>query len=267
MNNSIKTILFSFSVMIFMSSCRDEIILNLNTTGPIPVIEANISNDSVPFKVKVTTTANYYSLSIPFVSDAQVIIKGSDGINDTLVHDSAGYYLSKAIHPCKVGHTYTLTVNYKGKTYSAAEVCRPQEPIDSLKTIFTPKRGFLPEGYYLWEWARERPGIGDCYQWNIFRNDTLLNDNFYFLNDDQLVDGQYLSSDFFFPFKLNDRITFEQISISRQLFNFLTAIQNQTNRDGSPFSAPPSNIGGNMSNGAMGYFAVKNIIRKKLVAK
>lgn len=267
MNTSIKTIIFSLSVMILMSSCRDEIILNLNTTGPIPVIEGNISNDSVPFKVRVTTTADYYSLNIPFVSDAQVIIQGSDGINDTLEHDSAGFYLSKAVHPCKVGHRYTLTVNYKGKTYTAAEVCRPQEPIDSLKTIFTPKRGFLPEGYYLWEWARERPGVGDCYQWNIYRNDTLLNEDFYFLNDDQLVDGQYLSSDFFFPFKLNDRIKFEQISISRQLFNFLSAVQNQTNRDGSPFSAPPSNIGGNMSNGAMGYFAVKNIIRKKLVAK
>lgn len=259
--------LFGLISLLWLSSCRDEIILNLNTTGPIPVIEGNISNDSVPFKIRVTTTADYYSLVIPAVTDAEVLITGSDGSKDTLLHDSAGYYVSKRINPCKIGHTYTLSVKYKGKTYTATEQCRPQDPVDSLKVLFMPKRGFLPEGYYLWEWARERPGIGDCYQWNIFRNDTLLNDDFYFTNDDQLVDGQYLSSDFFFRFRLNDSIVFEQISISRQLFNFLNAIQNQTNRDGSPFSAPPSNIAGNMSNGAMGYFAVKNIIRKKLVVK
>ena len=125
----------------------------------------------------------------------------------------------------------------------------------------------MPEGYYVWEYTAERPGIGDCYQWNLYRNDTLLTDNFYYLNDDQLVDGNYLAIDYLFPFKLNDKIKFEQMTVSRQLYNFLSAVQNQTNRDGSPFSSAPSNIAGNISNGAMGYFAVRNVIRKQLVAK
>ena len=254
--------------MVTLVSCRDEVILNLNTVGPVPVIEGDISNDSVPFQIRMTTSVEYYSQKVPNVEDAFVTITGSDGLNDTLfpLHgQDAGFYRSNQVHPCKVGHAYTLRVKWQGKEFTATETCRPQEPIDSLKALYTPKRLFFPEGYYLWEWARERPGKGDCYLWNIYRNDTLLNKDFYFINDDEYVDGQYLYSDFFFLFRLNDRVRFEQMAISRQLYNFLTSVQNQVNRDGSPFSSPPSNIAGNLSNGALGYFSVRNIIRKKLV--
>lgn len=98
-----------------LSSCRDEVILNLNNVGAIPVIESNISNDSIPFMVRVTTTADYYSLTIPEVTDAMVTILGSNGSKYTLYHDTAGYYYSKNINPCKVGVAYTLIVSYKGK--------------------------------------------------------------------------------------------------------------------------------------------------------
>jgi hypothetical protein len=269
MNKIFKNILIFTTAIVALSSCREEVILDLNTVGAIPVIEANISNDSIPFMVRVTTTADYYSLTIPEVTDATVIITGSNGSKDTLYHDTAGYYYSKNIYPCKVGVAYTLNVTYKGKTYSATETCLPQNPIDSLKTIYLPKRGFFPAGYYLYEWTREKPGKGDCYLWNLYQNDTMLTKDFYYLADDQFLEegGQYLSTDFQFPFRLNDSIKLEQIAISRQFYNFLTAIQSQTGRDGSPFSAPPSNIAGNISNGGLGYFAVRNIIRKKLVAK
>ncbi len=248
-------------------SCRDEVILNLNTIGAVLVVESNISNDSVPFKVKLTTSADYYSLTIPTIADAQVTIMSSDGNLDTLFHDSAGLFYSKAIHPCKIGIGYTLNIKYNGKTYSASEQCRPQNPIDSLKMVNMPKRGFFPAGLYLWEWAQEKPGIGDSYQWNIYKNDTLLNKEFYFINDDKLADGYYWASDFPFLFKVGDKIIFEQMAISQPFFNFLTAVQSQINRDGSPFSSPPSNINGNISGGALGFFAVRNTIRKKLTVK
>jgi hypothetical protein len=275
MNKIFKNILIFTTAIVALSSCREEVILDLNTVGAIPVIEANISNDSVPFVIKITTTADYYSLDIPIVNDAFVTISGSDGSLDTLIFiESTKCYQSipgspKFIHPCKVGVAYTLNVTYKGKTYSATETCLPQNPIDSLKTIYLPKRGFFPAGYYLYEWTREKPGKGDCYLWNLYQNDTMLTKDFYYLADDQFLEegGQYLSTDFQFPFRLNDSIKLEQIAISRQFYNFLTAIQSQTGRDGSPFSAPPSIIGGNISIGGLGYFAVRNIIRKKLVAK
>lgn len=268
-NQIFKNLIVSFLAIVALSSCRDEVILNLNNVGAIPVIESNISNDSIPFMVRVTTTADYYSLTIPEVTDAMVTILGSNGSKYTLYHDTAGYYYSKNINPCKVGVAYTLIVSYKGKTYSATETCLPQNPIDSSKAVYMPKRGFFPAGYYLYEWTREKPGKGDCYLWNLYQNDTLLTEDFYYLADDQFLEenGQYLSTDFQFPFRLNDSIALEKMAISRQYYNFLTAIQTQTSRDGSPFSAPPSNILGNISNGGIGYFAVRNIIRKKLVAK
>jgi len=268
-----KNIFIAIAAIVTFSSCRDEVILDLNTVGPVVVIESKISNDSVPFLVRVTTTADYYSLEIPVVTDAFVTIGGSDGTLDTLVYNvNSKHYQSNPNSPhfirrCKVGLIYTLNVSYKGKTYTASEMCRPQSPIDSVKMIYSPKRPFFPEGYYLWEWAQEHPGIGDCYQWNLYRNDTLINDDFYFLNDDLYVDGDYLASDYPFRYKLGDSVEIEQFSITRQFYNYLTSVQSQTSRDGSPFSAPPSNLAGNISNGAMGYFAVRNLERRRLVVK
>lgn len=263
----IKTnIIFALASLILLASCRDEVILNLNTAGPVTVIEANISNDSVPFKVRVRTTADYYSLTLPDINDALVIIEGN-GRTDTLMYDSAGYYKSKSINPCKVGLSYTLTVKYNGKTYTATETCRPQDPVDSIKAIYYPKRAFLPAGYYLWEWVMEKPGKGDCYRWDIYQNDTLVNKDFYMMNEDSWVDGTYIGNDFPFPFRLGDSIVFEQWAISKPFYDFLNSVQNQANRDGSPFSAPPSNIVGNINGGAFGYFSVNNIIRKTLKVK
>ncbi|NUM31385.1 MAG: DUF4249 domain-containing protein [Bacteroidetes bacterium] len=263
----IKTqIILSISILIILGSCREEVILDLNTVGPIPVIEAKISNDSIPFKVRVRTTADYYSISLPVVNDALVIIEGN-GYSDTLVYDTAGFYISKTIHPCKVGFSYTLKVTHKGKVYQATETCRPQAPVDSVKAIYYPKRGFLPAGYYIWEWVFEKPGRGDCYKWDIYQNDTLINKDFYLMNEDAWVDGTYIGNDFPFPFRYGDSIIFEQWAISKQYYLYLNSIQEQAGRDGSPFSSPPSNIGGNISGGAFGYFSVNNIIRKALKIK
>ncbi len=269
MNWLFKNIGIAFIAVIALPACRDEVILNLNTVGAIVVIEGKISNDSIPFKVRVTTTADYYSLDIPIVTNAFVTINGNDGSKDTLHHDSDGYYFSNYINPCKVGVSYTLNVVYKGKAYNATETCLPQNPIDSVKTIYQPKKGFFPAGYYLWEYTTEKPGKGDCYQWDLYQNDTSVFDRFYYLSDDQFLDGngQYIASDFKYPFRLGDSIIFEQFAISRQFYNFLTEINNQGSRNGSPFSGHPANIGGNISNGALGYFAVRNVIRKRLVVK
>ena len=269
MKRSHNNIFIALLALVAFSSCRDEVILNLNTVGAITVIESKISTDSVPFKVRVTTTADYYSLSIPIVTDALVTISGSDGSLDTLFHDSAGYYYSKFVRYCKVGILYTLKVTHNGKSYSATEACPSQNPVDSVKAIYQPKNGFFPAGYYLWEYTTEKAGKGDCYYWELYQNDTMIFDDFYYTGDDQFLEdnGQQLASDFQYPFRLGDSIVFEQHAITRQFFNFLNAVQSQTNRDGSPFSAPPSNISGNLSNGALGYFTVRNTIRKKLVVK
>ncbi|MFM9946006.1 MAG: DUF4249 domain-containing protein [Bacteroidia bacterium] len=274
-NRFYKNIFIAVLSIISFSSCRDEVILKLNTVGPVLVIDGKISNDSVPFTVRITSTTDYYSLEIPVVKTAFVTISGSNGTIDTLVfNENSGNYQSNPkspnfIRPCLVGVSYTLNVTYNGKTFAATETCLFQNPVDSVKVIYQPKKGFFPAGYYLWEYTTEKPGKGDCYQWDLYQNDTNVFEDFYYLADDQFLEdnGQQLESDFQYPFRLGDSIIFDQFAISRRYYNFLTNIQSQTNRDGSPFSAPPTNVKGNISNGALGYFAVRNVIRKKLLAK
>lgn len=251
-----------FSILTF-SACEKVIYPDLSNGKTLLVIQSRISTDSAPWVVRLTLTQDYFIASKPQpASGAQVIIYDSKGGKDTLSEDSAGYYSTAEFKKCEALVTYTLEVNYQGKKYTAAETCPKQEPIDSLTSEFRKKQGFIAAGYYVTEHAQENPGPGDYYLWEIYRNDTLINDFGYFLNDDAFVEGNYISASFPFPFELNDTVRVDQLSITKQWYNYLIAVQSESAKSGSPFDTPPANPINNIEGEALGYFAVVNLQRK-----
>src|SRR6185437_8961496 len=79
---------FLIIVVLILSACEKDITLDLQGTPPVLVvngfvttkpIQNHLLNYNTGFVVKLTTTANYYSLdSFPTVSGATVTITGSD---------------------------------------------------------------------------------------------------------------------------------------------------------------------------------------------
>ena len=56
--------LLSVVCMFVFSSCTKVIKIDLNSTDPHLTVEANITNQPGPYKVKLTSTLNYYDTNI-----------------------------------------------------------------------------------------------------------------------------------------------------------------------------------------------------------
>ena len=261
-----KAVIYIFLLLALgFSACEKVIYPDLSNGKTLLVIESRISNDSVPWQVKLSLTQDYFSAATPpAATGAIVTITDNLGNAVTLVEDTGGYYRSASVQRCVVGRRYTLNVAYKGANYTASETCLFQEPIDSITYEFRKKQAFIPAGYYITEHAKEKEGAGDYYLWEIYKNDTLINDFGYFIQDDAFVNGNYIVAQFPFPFKLYDSIRVDQFAISKQWFNFLSTVQTEANKSGTPFDTPAANATSNIKGGALGYFAVLNLERKSL---
>jgi hypothetical protein len=247
------------------TACEKVIHPDLSNGKILLVIESRISTDSVPWQVKLSLTQDYFSTATPPAANGAVVSITDDlGNTVALLEDTGGYYRSPAIQQCAVGRRYTLNVAYKGTNYTASETCLFQEPIDSITYEFRKKELFIPAGYYITEHAKEKEGAGDYYLWEIYKNDTLINDFGYFINDDAFVNGNYIVAQFPFPFKLYDSIRVDQFAISKQWYNFLITVEAEARKSGTPFDTPPANAASNIKGGALGYFAVLNLERRSL---
>ncbi|MCB0735239.1 MAG: DUF4249 domain-containing protein [Bacteroidetes bacterium] len=284
MKQVLKYILILPVIAVLFSACEQIVDLQVPESDPLLVVEAAISNDSVPFRVKLSLSQPYFNQDErTYVDDAQVIISGSNGTIDTLYHQDTGTYSTKTVRWCVVGETYTLSIRYKGKTYTSSEKCKFQEPIDFLMSFYLPdQNGFIEPGYYVFEKAGESEAVGDYYFWKIYRNDSLINEFGYLLDEDEFretsffnlnidpddplkdMDKNILPRPFPFKFDPNDHVRVEQYNISQGYYDFLNELQTQVSRSGAPFDPPPVNPNFNISNGAIGYFSVSNVSRDTL---
>jgi len=274
------------SVVIFgLGSCETPIDLVVPNSEPILIIESVITNDMEQWDVHLSMSQQYFDKSgLNIVSDALVTISDDRGQTDTLHHRVGGIYTTDSAKACEVRHRYTLKVVHNGKTYTASEVCKFQEPIDFLMSFELPEgNGFIEPGFYVFEKAGESEAIGDYYLWKIYRNDTfeelfgyLLDTDefretsFFNLNidpDDPLKDRDknILPRPFPINFDVGDTVRIEQYNISQGYFDFLAELESQLDRSGTPFDPPPVNPRSNIEGGGFGYFSVLNLSKATIV--
>ena len=268
---------FLLVITIILSACEKDISLNLQSTPPQLVVNGWVTNvpANVPapvhfsaikyntgFVVKLTTTANYYaSDSTPPVSGAIVTITGSDSPSVTRVLSeipASGIYLGAPNTVGRAGVTYSLTVQYKGQTYTAQDLLDSIPPIDSVQqTASTTGKS----GYHLTYYT---PNAGaHYYLLKFYKNDSLLNSN---------TNVEDASTQFVNPlipelpaqspylYQSTDISRFEVYSISKTLYNYYNQLTQQLSAIGpgggfaTVFVTVPANVQGNVSNSALGFF-------------
>jgi hypothetical protein len=263
-----KLILILIITAIAAGACRKVVFPELQNGKTLLVIEGNIDTDNKPWLIKLTLTQDYFDNNPPpYVTDAFVTISDDQATVDTLFYTNEGIYSTKTGRQSVIGKTYTLTVNYDNRKYTATEKCLAQEKVDSLTYEFKQQKFPFKEGYYISQHGLEKPGVGDYYLWDIYQNYILKSDYGYFLNDDALVDGQYLHFTFPFAFEKSDTVTINQYAISKNYYNYLLDVEAQASRSGSPFDTPAVNPISNITGNALGYFSVRSKISNEIVIK
>ncbi len=143
------------------------------------------------------------------------------------------------------------------------EKMRFQGVPDSIQDMFPPH--YVGKAYFL-----DPKGTGDNYFANIYRNDTLLGNYFSWFTDAGTYvisgDGKQGIDMFYLPSNTNkgDKITVDLWTTELHLLKYFSSVF--SNRYNSNTIAPANPVG-NLSGGALGYFAAVSVSTKNLILK
>lgn len=277
-NRYIPALLF---VPVLLWGCTEKIDLKLDSTYTRLVVEGAICTDTIPQEVRLTTTSSYfYNEPAPAVTGATLTI--SDGeFTWPLTESKPGVYQTSGEVFGLPNHTYTLAILLKEpvnghSAYEASSLLRPIVPADSIRLKYHPDWG--KEGFYEVQCYVLDPPTTDFYMFDVYRNNTLITDTIdkKTVVDDQLYNGNYTNGigvGFLNQARDSERvrpgdiITLKVAGITSEYFKFIQAVQTEVGGQNPLFSGPPANIPGNISNGAVGFFAAYSNTRASTVVK
>lgn len=266
MNQAMKKITAFILLIVIFAACTERIDIKLDDTYTRLVVEGYITTDTANHYVRLTKTTSYfYSESPPTVSGAEVSISDGD-ITFQLVEKESGYYYIEPPVAGEVGKNYTLDiilaepVNEKTH-YTASSMINPINNLDSIGVEYNDNWEVWIVKCYAWD-----PPTTEFYMFRILKNGVLITDSIdeVMVTDDILYNGSYTNGigvgwlDEDRPderLQLGDTVEVLMSSITEDYTNFVWNIQDETGYSSPLFDGPPANIPGNLSNGALGYFA------------
>lgn len=244
-----KNIIYLLVVVLF-ASCEDVVNVDLDTSNPKLVIDANIlwqkgtlGNEQT---IKLSTTTDYYSNAIPAVSGAIVYVTNSSNTVFNFIEvPNTGNYVCNNFVPV-INETYTLTVQYDGITYNATEKLLATPTIDSVEQTTVQSIG------------------GDLIQVKFFFQDNGAENNYYLGQiknannaipemgafDDEFFQGNQMFGFYADPeLEPGDLINFKLQGVSLRYFNYMNKLINIAGSSGgNPFATPPATLRGNIVN-------------------
>lgn len=265
----LKSVTISLFMLFCLSSCEENITIDLPDAESKIVVEGYISSGEKPY-VLLSKNQNYFdpldsaSLLTYAIKGALVIV--SDGIiSDTLqeVSPSIGYYYQANNIIGENGKTYSLYIIAEGETLTATTKIPMPVPLDS---VWFKVDGNLDSLGYAWAHLTDPVELGNSYRWLAKRigkdDDYIAPQGSVF--EDKFFNGQ--SFDFAYNrgevpnsdkpddnneeeghFKKGDVIAIKFCAIDRNHFEFWRSFETQISNNGNPFASPTpiqSNIQG-----------------------
>ncbi|MEM1135512.1 MAG: DUF4249 domain-containing protein [Bacteroidota bacterium] len=274
-----KLFIFASIIASLVTACNNleqTITPDLNQASPRYVIEGLVTNAATTQQVTVSRSTGYYnSGATEKISNASVVIEDDAGNIFTFEEseDTPGRYTANFTG--EIGRTYSLLVNIEGELFEASESMLPITTIDSLTwEIDEEERQELEEDnddsgeyYDVFLFTREPPETEDYYLFKFYTNGVIENDDAQevYFSDDAVIGESIDGLEIGFFYALEDSVTVEMYSITRNAFLFFSDLQTLLNNDGGVFGPIPANLRNNISNGALGYFQVSAIDRESIV--
>jgi hypothetical protein len=267
--------LWSIVSVLIGFGCTERIEIELDETYTRLVVYSAITTDTAAQMVELSTTSSYYyKEETPVVTGAQVEISDDVGGIIYLSEKQPGKYYTPDNFAAIPGRTYSLRIELKeaineNRIYTASSTLPPINPIDSITLKLEENWG--PDGIMQVQCYYQDPPTREYYMFNIYKNGVWLTDTITnrFISDDEFFNGNYTNGiGVGFLNQANQRekvsegdtIYFQGCSITEDYFNFIRTLQQEASGFSNPlFSGPPANVIGNISDGAVGFFAVYSV--------
>ena len=275
-----KKILLIALIAITFGACTEKIDIDLDSTYQRLAVEGYVTNEEGSNWVRLIRSTDYYSGDEPEgVSGAAVSLSdGSDTFELTEAPGKPGYYLPEDGFTGTPGRTYKLDISLQEeiggfKDFSASCTMHPVAPIDSIRVQYNDDW----EIYEVQIFALE-PATIDFYRFDVVRNGDLLTDtiNKVWISDDRYFNGNYTLGAMVGILdpenprenpEIGDTITLKMGNITKDYYNFILQLQDQTFQYRNPlFSGPPANVLTNIEN-AHGFIAAYTVTNSSSVYK
>jgi len=247
-----------------LHSCTERIDIKTDESFQKLSVEGYITPEEQVIKLR--ETSGYFSQEAPLkISDAVVTVSDSSGtfqFSETPEHP--GDYTPPQDFKVIPQSTYHLEISLKdaigGESNFEADATMPKlsDQVDSARAIW--RADF--ESWVIELYAFEPPGP-NYYMFNAFVNGKAVTDSLsrVGITDDRIVDGLYLYGVYILflregEINYGDTLMVSTSSISEDYYRYLSEAKDELHPNNPLFSGPPANIKSNISNGAVGYFAV-----------
>ncbi len=272
---NIKISIFIASTLLILSSCQDVVDLKVPDGDIQLVVDGWFTDQEGEKQVLLSTTANYFDQTQPpAVGNALVVLYDDYGAVDTLEEKTPGQYVTDS--QGVAGRTYHIYIRTpEGEEYESNPETLIEVPeITAIHSEFKEESVFEEEGYYVSIDTYEPEGIGNYYRWKQYRNGEFMNNPLDLIYaSDEFVDGNpilgfEINTE---PLELGDQYLVQQLSISKEAYDFFTQLQTQTAFVGFLFDSPPAALNGNIrpveagGKKALGYFGVSAVAEKEIV--
>lgn len=302
-----KKILIPLLIILAVASCTKEVKIDIPGYEEQLVIDGRIETDMPPI-ILISKTKDIYSPTDmnaylnSFVSGAVVTVSNGDTTvvldeictdnlppgTEQMAADLFGIPVAELpnYHICayttfntaiwgEVGKTYTLTVQFEGKTYtSSTKILQPT----ALNNVYWKQDEDAPQGFgFSWANLSDPAGQYDAYMWEVKRldigddgqpKDAAFKATFAPVWDDEFINGTTFDFAFENPNNRDEDIPDEQkfyygigdtvvIKLSKldvDVYEFLEKKYLQLQTTGNPFASPTA-IPTNIKGGALGVWA------------
>jgi len=259
---TVKNIIILVISIVLLAGCEEQFDWPLNNKdSDLIVVEAVLTNENKNHRIKLTRPYTEQNQTAESVTGAFVaILTDTDTTLTTENPPGSGLYYTDSIQAV-VEKPYLLIIQYAGKPFYAFAVQNPVEPLESLRTyevsegIYT--IDFRDSGedpnyvkYYLdWQSVGNCANIVDCQAKQIYYDLKNIDVNKQFKPDQQRVD-----------FPAGTTVIRRKYSVSPRYLEYLRGMLSETAWRGGLFDAFPANAATNLSDGAVGFFAVSTVV-------
>lgn len=263
--------------------------VKLDSTYTRLSVEAKVTNDFKKHFVKLSESNDvFFNQNAIAVTNAT--IKVSDGTSEYIYEEtSPGFYESISEFSGVPGKTYFLSIadvdmdkNGDMEVYQAQSIMPFPYHVDSIEMTYD--ENYLNEendskAYWLLSlYLNDNIETEDYYGFACQINNVLVHDTIteVVLAEDTFFNGENSKGaevGFFDQEKPderihnNDLVTLETYSMTEDYFDFANELQFMDQEQSPMFGGPPANIRSNISNNAVGFFAVYAITRNNITVK
>jgi hypothetical protein len=262
-----KNILYGLSLVLLTLSCTEKIDIQLDESQTRLVVEGYLTNESKEHMVRLSKSAPYFSNQTAPVVEGATIRLNVGETNLTLTEKTPGMYVTPADYTGVPGKLYQLTIELAEPindqtTFTATSLMRNVVQSDSIEVEYHSDWG---KGIWEVKWYAQEPSGDDYYLFKAYKNDSAFADSLknWITIDDRFIDGNNTNGigvKYFWKIRKQiinpgDKITLQVCGITKEYQNYVEFSRRAVNQQNPMFSGPPTNVPGNISNGAIGYFA------------